>query len=178
MAKSGRKKRNSRSRLAAGGPLDATPERLAKGDDFEFVNPALIDPRQPIGRTRRFQVAALDRLYGGRKIDWVQWYAGDCYRTAFHRAAIAMSVVASYGERTSRSDLAYGLPRTESQLRARNFVRTCRDQIPVAMRPTMDRLLIEDSLTVYRGRRAERQLEEIRQALDAMARWMRLQVAA
>lgn len=178
MTKSTKKKRPPRPRHEPGRQADVTPERLAKGDDFDFVNPALIDPRQPIGRTRRFRVSALDRLHNRGKIDWVQWYAGDCYRTAWHRAGIAINVVACYGERTSSSELAYGLPRTMTQLRARRFVREVRDQIPFGMRQVMDRLLIDDTLSSYSGRRAERHLDEIRQALDAMARWMRLQVAA
>jgi hypothetical protein len=177
MAKS-RKKRAARPRHEPGGPVDATPERLAKGDDFDFVNPALIDPRQPIGRARRFRVSALDRMYGRNKIDWVQWYAGDCYRTAWHRAGVAINVVASYGERTSSTDLAYGLPRTMTQLRARRFVRDCRDQIPPEMRQSIDQLLIDDISPAFSGRRAERHVADVRLALDAMARWMRLQVAA
>lgn len=181
MAKPRKKKRAPRPRHEPGrqpSVLDVTPERLAKGDDHDFVNPALIDPRQPIGRVRRFRVSALDRLLRRGKIAWPLWYAGDCYRTAWHRAAIAINVVASYGEVTSRSEPSHGLPRTMAQLKARRFVRAMREQVPPDLRQLIDGLLIEDRLPAWSGRRAERQLDEVRAGLEAMARWLRLDVAA
>ncbi|MCB4860778.1 hypothetical protein K7W03_14380 [Sphingobium sp. PNB] len=156
-------------------PVDATPERLAKGDDSEWVNAAEIDDtEQAINRVRRFRSSTLDRLHNNGKISWPQWYAGDQYRNAYHRAAMLPGVVASYGERTTVGECSYGLARTESQVRARQFVRQCREQIPFDMRGFMDRLLIHDDLPRYGGRKAMRSLAEVRRTLDSLADFMRI----
>jgi len=56
--------------------VDATPERLAKGDISEYVNAAEIDPNeQAINRVRRFRSSMLDRLHNNGQITWHQWYA-------------------------------------------------------------------------------------------------------
>lgn len=155
--------------------IDATPERLAKGDHSEYVNAAEIDPtEQHINRVRRFRSSTLDRLYQNDKLSWVQWYAGEQYRNAHHRAAMSPPVVASYGERTTVGECSYGLARTESQVRARAFVRQCREQLPFEMRGFMDRLLIHDDLPRYGGRKAMKSLADIRRALDILAHAMRL----
>lgn len=155
--------------------IDATPERLAKGDHSEMVNPAEIDSgEQPIALTRRFSVSHLDRLYRNEKLSWVQWYAGDWYRNQHHRARFGIQVVASYGERTSVGENSYGLPRTEAQLRARRAVMDARAQWPNGMQGFMDRLLIHDELPKYGGRAAMRNMAEIRNALDILAIFLRL----
>lgn len=41
--------------------IDATPERLAKGDHTAMVNPAILDSAQPIGLTRRITTSTIDR---------------------------------------------------------------------------------------------------------------------
>lgn len=154
--------------------IDATPERIAKGHS-EMVNPAEIDSReQQIGLTRRFRSSHIDRLYRNDRLTWVQWYAGDWYRNTHHRARFGLSVVASYGERTSASEPAYGLPRTESQLRARRAVMDARGQWPRDMIGFMDRLLIHDEMPKYGGRAAARNLTRIRGALDVLAMHLRL----
>lgn len=155
--------------------VDATPERLSKGDHSEYVNPAEIDPNeQAIGRVRRFRASTLDRLYHNGKLSWPQFYAGDQYRNAYHRAGMTPSVVASYGERTTMGECSYGLARTESQVNARTFLRQCREQIPFEMRGFMDRLLIHDDLPRYGGRKAMRSMAQIRQTLDTLAFYLRL----
>jgi len=154
---------------------DATPERLSKGDDWEMINPAEIDDAEQRNvLTRRFRSSTLDRLHRNGRLTWAQWYAGDQYRNAYHRAAFLLKVVASYGERTTGGESSYGLPRTEAQLRARNFVKQCREQIPFEMRGFMDRLLVHDEMPKYGGRAAMRNLTQIRFALDCLAFWMRL----
>ncbi|MGE4321942.1 MAG: hypothetical protein AB7E60_02810 [Sphingobium sp.] len=161
--------------IAVVGHVDATPERLAKGDHFEWVNAAEIDPReQAINRVRRFRSSMLDRLHVNGKIDWAQWYAGDCYRNAHARAAMSSAVVAAYGERTTVGECSYGLARTESQARARDFLRQCRAQIPVDMRGFMDRFLVHDDLPRYGGNQYNRTVKQIRQTLDQLAYFMRL----
>src|SRR3546814_7133801 len=100
--------------------MDATPERLAKGDHSEIVNPAEIDDtEQAIARVRRFRSSHLDRLHKNGRLSWRQFYAGDWYRNLHHRGRFGLQVVASYGERTTGGEIGYGLPRTEAQLNAR-----------------------------------------------------------
>jgi len=155
--------------------VDATPERLAKGDDSEWVNAAEIDDReQAINRVRRFRSSMLDRLHNNGQITWHQWYAGDQYRNAHARAAMAPSVVAAYGERTTVGECSYGLARTESQVRARNFLRQCREQIPFDMRGFMERFLIHDDLPRYGGNQYNRKVTQIRTTLDTLAAFMRI----
>ena len=174
MARAGRAKRKTRLRGLSAANVDATPERIAKGES-EFVNPAEIDSsEQAIGRVRRFRASKLDRLHKAGRLTWIQWYAGDCYRNAHHRARFGLALVASYGERTTGGENSYGLPRTEAQLRARRFVMDARAQWPQSMQGFMDRLLIHDDLPRYGGRNAIRKMTEIRNALDVLAGWMRL----
>lgn len=153
--------------------VDATPERLAKGDHSEFVNPATIDSsEQRIGLTRRFKSSHLDRLYANDRLTWVQWHAGDWYRTQHQRCSYALSVVASYGEQTSAGEVSYGLPRSEAQLRARTILRAARSAFPVDMVGFMERLLVHDELPKYGGRAASRNIARIAEALDALAAWI------
>lgn len=153
--------------------VDATPERLAKGDHSEFVNPATIDSsEQRIGLTRRFKSSHLDRLYANDRLTWVQWHAGDWYRTQHQRCSYALSVVASYGEQTSAGEVSYGLPRSEAQLRARSLLHKARAAMPKHMIGFMDRLLIHDELPRYGGRAAMRNIAEIGKALDRLADWL------
>lgn len=171
----GRARRKRKEAPAFVPALDATLERLSKGDLSEYVNPADIDDReQAIGRVRRFRSSMLDRLHHNGKLTWVQWYAGDTYRNAHARAAITPSVVAGYGERTTSGEISYGLARTDSQLRARKFLRECRDQMPIESRGFMERFLIHDDLPRYGGRRAMQTATEIRRALDMLASAMRI----
>src|SRR3546814_4214392 len=83
------------------------------------------------------------------------------------------SDVCSSDLRTSAGEISYGLARTDSQLRARKFLRECRESIPFEMRGFMDRLLIHDDLPRYGGRKAMRSLSQIRGALDKLADFMR-----
>lgn len=169
MARAKRKRNRSNLKLA----LDATPERLTKGDDSDFVNPAEIDSfEQPIGRVRRFKASHLDRLYSRQKLTWAQWYAGDWYRQQHYRARYSLSVVSSYGERTTGGDISYGLPRSEAQLRARKLIKDARDRFPIHMRSLMDKLLIHDDLPIYSRRISLRTINEIQSSLDRLAGWL------
>lgn len=154
--------------------IDATPERLAKGDPSVFINPAEIDSsEQPIGLTRQFRASHLDRLYANGKLTDHQWQAGDWYRNTHARCGFSLSVVASYGERTTGGENHYGLARTEAQVRARQQFRMARDQMPKAMVGFMDRFLIHDAMPKYGGRAAMRNLTDIRNALDALSLYLR-----
>lgn len=159
--------------------IDATPERLAKGDDSEFVNPAEIDSgEQPIGLTRRFVSTHLDRLHRAGRITWPQWYAGNWYRETHARCKFSMAVVSAYGERTMAAanphDFGYGLPRQEAAVRARTDMAKARQQFSMEMRGFMDRLLIRDAMPKYGGRSAMRNLSQIRAALDTLAEYLRV----
>jgi hypothetical protein len=167
--------RKLRAARALSPHIDATPERLAKGDLSEFVNAAEIDPtEQSINRVRRLRSTMLDRLHKNGQISWHQWYAGDQYRNAHARAAMSPSVTAAYGERTTVGECSYGLARTEAQARARDFMRQCRAQVPLDMRGFMDRFLIHDDLPRYGGKQYALTLRKIRTALDNLAMFMRL----
>lgn len=159
--------------------IDATPERLAKGDPYDFVNPGKIDSsEQPIGLVRRFQSAHLDRLHKRGSLSWVQWYAGDWYRQTHARARFSAPAIAAYGERTAApenpANFGYGLPRQEAAVRARDELRKARQQFPAHMVGFMDRLLIHDAMPRYGGRAAMRNLAEIRNALDTLACYLRI----
>lgn len=150
---------------------DATPERLAKGDASEFVNPAIIDSsEQGIGRVRRFRrESQLDRWHKAGVIDQRQFTAGDEYRTLHMRAISVPRVVASYGERTSAGETDYGMARTVVQARSRQRWRDARAVIPQTLVGFLDRLLIHDTLPTFRGRAQMRTFAEARKALDTLA---------
>lgn len=153
--------------------VDATPERLGKGDYSEMVNPAEIDSsEQPIGLTRRFKATHLDRLHRAERLTWAQWYAGDWYRTTHARCGFGASVTAGYGERTTGGEVSYGLARTERQAQARDLFRAARTQWPADMTGFMDRFLIHDELPRYGGREAARRIRQIGDALEVMAEWL------
>jgi hypothetical protein len=165
----------NRARLANGRAnsfhFDATPERLAKGDASEFINPAIIDSaEQPIGRARRFhKMTRIDRWHRGGVITQRQFMAADQYRTLHARAISVPRVVASYGEATSGGETDYGMARTAAQARARSRFRAARSNIPVPMLGFIDGLILHDNLPDYRGRAQMRTFTQARQALDMLA---------
>jgi len=157
--------------------VDATPERI-RMDESEFVNPAEIDSsEQGIVITRRFRASHLDRLY--RKEDkkspltWEQWNAGNWYRNTHGRCGFSLSVVSSYGERTSAGERSFGLARTEQQLHARLLWRAARNEWPKGMAGFMDRFLLHDSLPRYGGSAHAKSISQIVAALQHLADWMR-----
>lgn len=156
--------------------LDATPERLAKGDYSEWIDPRQIDDNEQRNGTtaRRFRDSYLDRLHRNGKLTWVQWYAGDWYRRCHESAFRHPKVTANYGDSNGGGECDYGLPVTENQLRAREKLRAARTEWPKGMQGVMDRMLIHDAMPRYAGRKAMRAISDIRRALDAMAYHLRL----
>lgn len=156
--------------------IDATPERLAKGDHSEFINPAKIDSsEQPIGNVRRFKSSHLDRLYLAEKISWSQWFAGDWYRTTAEKASCSPSSVSSYGQGCGGSTPFYAfLPRNIRQLQDRDMIHEARKQWPADMHGFMDRFLVRNDLPRYSRRTQARRISQIAKALDAMAHWLRV----
>jgi hypothetical protein len=151
--------------------VDCTPERLAKGDASEMVNPAKIDSsEQPIGLTRRFRrTPHLDRWHKGQIIDQRQWWAGDAYRKLYEGSQTMPRVVASYGERTTGGECDYGLARTDAQRRRRVAFRAARGAIPLDVLGMIDRLLLRDELPAFRGRRQQSAITQVRKGLDSLA---------
>jgi hypothetical protein len=172
--------------------LDATDERLSRAIDesgavggaWEWVDPSRIDSRKSIERIRRFKASHLDRWY--RKDDpeksqltFRQFYAGDWYRNTHARSGFNFSVIASYGERISGTEPAYGMPRTERQADARKLWREAKAQFPPHMSGFMDGLLLHDFIPGYASTRAGRKgkeaiMREICKALDLLADWLLL----
>src|SRR3546814_19449594 len=96
--------------------MDATPERLAKGDHSEMVKPAEIDDtEQAIGRVRRFRTSHLDRLHKNARLSWRQLYAADWYRNLHQRGRFRLHVVASYGAKKKGGEMESGQPAPEAR---------------------------------------------------------------
>lgn len=154
--------------------VDATPERI-RMDESEFINPAEIDSsEQRIGLTRRFKGGTrLDRLALNGRLTEFQWQAGDWYRNTHHRCSFALSVVAKYGEQTSKSEISYGLPATEAQARARSLIREARSKWPASMQGYMDRFLVHDELPRYGGNQYHRSMKDIAGTLQHLSNWLR-----
>jgi hypothetical protein len=148
--------------------LDATPERLAKGDSDIVI--ALIDKAgERPGKARQFRASHLDRLHKSGALSYAQFLAGDWYRTQHAMARFGGSIISSYEGRTSRSEPGYGLPSTERQLRARNQLAAARRVIPREMIGFIDRLLLHDELPSRRNRSGQRTIREISDALNVLA---------
>lgn len=169
------KTKNRRARMAMGRSnerhLDCSPERLTKGDDFEFIDPAKIDSsEQPIGNVRRFRrVPHLDRWHKGGIITQRQWWAGDAYRRLYEGMQSLPRVVASYGERTTGGEPDYGLARTDAQARRRISFRAARSMIPADVMGLIEKLLLRNDLPEYRGRKQMNAIADARRGLDALA---------
>lgn len=172
--------------------VDATAQRLdraveesgAARDAWEWVDPSRIDSHQPIASVRRFKATHLDRLYNRddaerSQLTFRQWYAGDWYRNTHARAGFSFSVIASYGERVSGTEPAYGMPRTERQADARKLWREAQAEFPRHMRDFMDRFLLHDFIPAYASTRAGRRgkeaiIREIAYALDCLADFLKI----
>lgn len=151
--------------------IDATPERLAK-EDSDIVNALRENPRERMGKVRKFRAAHLDRYLASGSITYAQWYAGDWYRQQHHRCAYPLRVVAGYGQSAGAGEhpgsFGYGLPRQEAQARAREVLKKARAVFPRDMIGFMERFLVHDELPRYGGRAAMRSMDSIRRSLDLL----------
>lgn len=155
--------------------VDATPERIAKGDDFEFINPALIDSsEQPNSYARRFKSTTLDRLLRNGAITGRQFDAGDWLREQYERCGFETRVTASWQEPVSGGEPSCGLARTEFQASARRLYREALDAIPTHMLGYTVRLVIHDQQPRYGGNQYYRTIRELGVALDRLATWRRI----
>lgn len=172
--------------------IDATEQRLQRaidesgssGDAWDYIDPSRIDSHNAIGLVRRFKASHLDRLYRKDRpetsaLTFRQHYAGDWYRNVHARAGYSMTVIASYGERVSGVEPAYGLPRTMRQADARKMWREARTAFPSHMADLMDRFLLHDFIPGFAGTRASQRgrtafIREISYSLDCLADYLKL----
>src|SRR3546814_3031207 len=97
----GKVKRKARARVAFVTAMDATPERLAKGDHSAMFNPAEIDDsEQAIARVRRFRLSHFDRLHKNGRLSWRQFCSGD-WRSEEHTSELQSPMRMSYDVRCS-----------------------------------------------------------------------------
>ena len=170
-----RQKRKAKAPTPANDYLDATIERLAKGDHSEMVETKAEGQSSRTVLTRRFRASRLDALHRNGKLTVVQHFAGDWYRTRAEEAACSPSVIGGYGQGAGGSAQFYAfLPRTLAQLDAQSQLRQARAQWPIGMQGFMDRFLIRDEMPRYGGKQAVKALKDIRNALDELARWLRV----
>ena len=153
------------------GVVDATPERLTKGDSSEFINPARIDSaEQPIGHVRRFSVdTKLDKWHRGEVINQRQFAAGHEYRRLHGQSVSTPRVIASYGQAVTGGETDYGMSRTVAHYRIRKKWRSARASMDVGMVGFMDRFLIRDDLPNARGRAQMKTIAAIKEELDKLA---------
>jgi hypothetical protein len=168
-----------RARIAVGRSpgsriLDATPERLAKSDHSEMVDPATIDSsEQPIGRTRRFRDTWVDRLHRRGLLTDAQWYACDWYGKIHARAFAAPSVVADYGRSSGGGEQTYGIARSEAQAAARRQYRAARDRLPAQMVALVEAAVIYDDVPRFtNGQQQGRYAGRIAAAIQPLAEWL------
>ena len=167
--------RKRRPRPQAVEYMDATPERLAKGDYSEIVQTKVEGQSVRATPTRRFTTAKIDRLYRSNHLTWEQWYAGKWYAETAEKADTAPSSISGYGQGIGGSVTFYAfLPRNIHQLEARDKLHAARKEWPDGMQGFMERLLLRDALPIYGGRAAMRTVAEIRKGLDAMAKFLRI----
>lgn len=121
---------------------------------------------------RFYRLQHLDRLHKNQKLTYEQHQAGKWYRDRWE---------AGQYDRPASTD--YSRPRGESigdftpldrQQRARDEWRRARCEWPKDMVGFMDRFLLRDHFPRLHHRAAARQLSDIRRALDAMAKYLRL----
>lgn len=169
----GKKKRAAR--ISVQRVIDVTPERLAKSDFSEFVNPAEIDSgEQPIGRTRRFRDSWIDRLYRRHLLTYAQWYACDWYQRVHAQAFAAPRVVADYGRGCGGlGDQSYGIAQSEAQASARQKYRAARDRLPSQMVQLVEKAVLHDEVPVFlNGQQQGRYAARLASAVQALAEWL------
>jgi hypothetical protein len=156
---------------------DATPERLAK-EEHALVPAAIGSAGERRGVARKFRSTHLDRLHQAGKLSYPQWYAGNVYRETHGRCGQPVRLITNYGEPvrggTHPGTFGYGLAGQESQARAREALRRMGAEWPGPMQEMMDALLVRDEMPRLSGRAAMRNMAQIREGLDVLARYLRL----
>lgn len=154
--------------------MDATPERIAKSEGSEFVDPATIDSsRHRIGRVRRFKDSWIDRMYRRDQLTYAQWYAAGWYRDRYTAGFSHPKVTASYGGTGSSDGVNYGQPRDARQWDARKLYRMARDRIPAQMVRLVEAVVIDDQMPPFsNGQQRDRFARRVAAALQPVAEWI------
>lgn len=155
--------------------LDATPERLAKSEASEFINPAKIDSsEQPISNTRRFRDAWIDRMLRRGQLTYSQWFACDWYARLHHDALTPPRVVSGYGTGSGGDGCAsYGQPRNQHQWDARKVLRKARAILPANAVGQFDMVVIEGHAPPFvNGKSRDRFIERFARMAQDMAEWI------
>lgn len=170
-----RKARLAVSRSKAARIVDATPERLAKSDHSEFINPAEIDSsEQVIARVRRFRDSWVDRLYRRGMLTYAQWYACGWYQRVHAQAFAAPRVVADYGRGCGGlGDQSYGIAQSEAMAAARRQYREARDRLPVQMVQLVEAVVLHDDVPSFSyGQQRARFVARIAASVQPLAEWL------
>lgn len=154
---------------------DATPERLAKDPGM------IVHGERENGKhtyVRQFSKPQLDRWHAAGLLSYRQYLAGAYYRDQHERCKFGTVRTCDYGD--SRGGgchpgaFGYGLPQSERTVDARSRMRELRSQWNQDMQGFMERFLIRGGLPRYGGNQHHRAVSKVRNALDAMANYLRL----
>lgn len=155
--------------------LDATPERIAKGDFSHMVNPAEIDSsEQPIGLTRRFRSSRIDTLYRNGRLTERGRMAGLWLEMTCERAAIRQKLTANMEPRTGGNVFFAFLPMSESQERARELRDWALSTMELPMRGFMLRLCQWNELPSRHDKSGQRTVKELCDTLERLADDLRI----
>lgn len=125
------------------------------------------------GKGRRyFRLQQLDRLHRNGKLTYEQHQAGKWYRDEWDRARFDAPQISTYGERITSNVIT--MTSADYRQDARDRWRSARMEWPRDMIGFMDAFLLRDRFPRLHHRAAARQLSDVRRALDAMARHLRL----
>lgn len=162
--------RTKRKARAAIEFVDATPERIAKGDYSELVNPAEIDSsEQPIGLTRRFRGSRLDSLYKNGKITYRAKLAGAWFEGVCERATINQKLNVNLNSNGGGGVVFDFLPRTDAQEKAQALRAWALKEVPENMRGFLLRLCTRNELPSRHDRAGFRAVVELCKALEGLA---------
>lgn len=127
----------------------------------------------PVDKGRRyFRLQHIDRLHRNGKLTYEQHAAGTWYRDRYEAGRYDNPRTQDWTKVRGENVVNFTMPTIAQQ--AREQWRVARMHWPADMIGFMDRLLLRDELPRRHHRAAMRQLADIRRALDAMAKHLRL----
>lgn len=138
-----------------------TPEMAAKGC-YKAENK---------GR-RYYRLQHVDRLHKAGKLTYEQHQAAEWYRAQWDAGQYDRPSCADYTRVRGENVVQFTLPTNAQQ--ARDNWRHARSVWPALMCGFMERLILRDEYPPLRQRASQRRLTDIRNSLDAMAKYLRL----
>jgi hypothetical protein len=138
-----------------------TPEMLARGDYAA----------EKRGR-RYYRLSHLDRLRRNEKLTYEQHQAGVWYRAQWDAGQYDKPRTSDYTRVRGENVVQFTLPTNAQQ--ARNNWRTARSAIPGHLVGLADRLILRNEWPKVHHRTLARSLADLRDALDSLARHLRL----